>query len=146
LPSKKPQAQPLIQHFVGLNRTPALSLAVRGWMALIESGHCPNIIQIFADQNALLASIAEKPVGVLTYRHDRVLKELLIGIGYVLPEYRRRGVYHLLWDALVAKAQEFGIPQIVSTTFVGNDGLRAVARAQERSESQLVLEYEVPKS
>ena len=137
------EERPAIIHYTGLNRTPVLSLAVRGWLALIESGHCSNTIQIAAEHNAFGAVISDQVVGVLTYRHVPALKELAIGIGYVVPEFRRHGIYDHLWEALVIKARELDSVHISSATFLGNTAMRSVARAQGRVESQVVLNFDL---
>jgi len=133
-----------VEHYVGLNRTPALPLAVRGWMALIQDGHCNNLVLISADQNAVVAFVGGEPAGVMTYRHDLVMKEFSVGLGYVLPAYRRLGLYGRLWDALVARAQAVGVPRISSHTFLGNAAMRAVARRQGRTETLVSLDFDVP--
>jgi Acetyltransferase (GNAT) family len=133
-----------IAHYSGLNRTPALPLAVRGWLSLIESGHCSNVIQVTADQNGFVGSVGGTPAGVLTYRHEPVTKELIVGLGYVLPEYRNTGLYQMLWDALVIKAHGLNAVQITSATFVSNTVMRAVAAKQGRTESQVWLNFPVP--
>jgi GNAT superfamily N-acetyltransferase len=133
-----------IAHYIGLNRTPALPLAVRGWFALIEADHCSNYVQVTADQNALVAFVDDTAAAVLTYRYEPSLKEFQVGIGYTLPAYRGQGLYSALWAALVARAQQVEVVHIASAVFLNNGAMRAVAQAQGRIERTVTLDYTVP--
>lgn len=134
----------MIRHYVGLNRTPALPLAVRGWLALIEADHCSNYVQITADQNAFVAFEDGVAAAVLTYRHEPALKQIEVGIGFTLPDYRARGLYNSLWAALVAKAKEIDAVHIASAVFLDNTAMRSVAQNQGRIERTVTLDYAVP--
>ena len=72
------------------------------------------------------------------------MKELAVGIGFVLPEFRGLGLYGQLWDALVAQAQALRVPHISSATFLDNTAMRAVAQRQGRVERTVTLDYAVP--
>lgn len=132
-----------IAHYVGLNRTPALPLAVRGWLALIDADHCSNYVQVTADQNAFVAILDDTAAAVLTYRCEPLLKEFQVGIGYTLPPYRGQGLYSALWTALVARAQQADVVHITSAVFLDNVAMRAVAQAQGRIERTVTLDYTV---
>ena len=134
---------PEIRHYNGLNRTPALVLAVRGWMALIDAGHCSDYVQVYAEQDALVIFVDGVAAGVLTYRHVLLGKELMVGIGYIADAYRGQKLYGQLWNSLVEKAKELGAVHISSATFIENDQMRAVAQKQGRVERTVTLDYDV---
>jgi RimJ/RimL family protein N-acetyltransferase len=134
-----------VERFKYLARTPALPLVVEGWNELIKGGRILNVVLVFWDDRALVAFRGNKPVGVLTFAHIEHLKSFDIRIGYVLPQFRRHGVYMELWNALVALAQEEKIEAIESSTAMENKAMRAAAAKMGRRERGVLLTFEVPK-
>lgn len=131
----------IVEHFIGLNRTLALPLAVEGWMELIQSNHCSNVILVHGDQDAFVVFDEGLAVGVITYRHDVLHKEFAIGVGYIKPSGRGKGLYKILWQALVDYARSLNVVTISSATYIENHKMRAVAIAQGRIEKTVTLDY-----
>lgn len=133
-----------IEHYDGLNRTPALPLAVEGWFRLFQQGLAGDTVQVQWDHNSLVAfDNDDVAMGIITYAHLEYLKSLTVCIGYVRPAYRRLGVYRALWDALVGKATEMKASVIDSSTFIENAPMRAVASDQRRRETSVNLRFDV---
>jgi GNAT superfamily N-acetyltransferase len=133
-----------IEHFEGLNRTPAIGIAVRGWHHMLEDGFASDTIAMAWDHNAFVAfDHYNQAVGVLTYAKIDHLKEWSICIGYVLPERRRTKVYTALWEALVERARTLGVSVITSSTAMHNASMRSAAFKQHRVEQAVVLEYRI---
>lgn len=132
-----------VEHFEGVNNTPAVDLAVAGWMELRRQGFTLQAIPLGWDHNAFVAFAGQEPVGVLTYQHLGYVKHVAIGTGYVVPEWRGNRIYDRLWAALVAKARDLKAVAIMSDTHVDNATMRAVARRQGRQETGVVLRYVV---
>jgi ribosomal protein S18 acetylase RimI-like enzyme len=65
----------------------------------------------------------KKVVGCLTWHGDET--NWTINLGYISPEYRRKGLYSKLHAALVEKARAARIPQITSIVKPTNDPIRA---------------------
>jgi GNAT superfamily N-acetyltransferase len=134
-----------IEHYDGLNRTPALRLALVGQLELFDLGLAANVLNVSWDHQAFVAFDEEdRAIGVLTWAHQKWSNSIDIAIGYVVPHERRQGVYGRLWDALVAKAQEQKVPVIMSSTHKGNLPMRRSAMAQGRQELGVVLQFAVP--
>src|SRR5258708_4178971 len=74
-----------IEHYDGINRTPALVLALKAQLELLEAGRCDPILNIFWDQKAIVAFDVLTPVGVLTWTHSAWAKQIDIALGYVEP-------------------------------------------------------------
>ena len=131
----------------GLNETPALALAVRGWAEVYERGFSDGTMSVHASQHALVAYAAngrdQLPVGVMTFCHDEDLKRIWIFIGYVIPEFRGQGIYNALWSRIVAIATELKVPSIQSGVHVRNSAMRAVGARQGRREDAVILRFDI---
>ena len=133
-----------IKHYKNLARTPALPLVVVGWSELIKNNHVLNAVLVFWDDEALVAFCKNRPVGVLTYIFIEHLKCFDIRIGYVVPEFRRQGIYEQLWQALVKRAQDQNVLAIESSTAMENKVMRDFAKKMGRRERGVLLTFEVP--
>jgi hypothetical protein len=132
-----------IEHYDGINRTPALRLALTAQLELLTLGLCDPTLNVFWDQKAIVA-FDETPIGLITWQHQAWLKQIDVALGYVVPHRRREGVYTHMWAALVEKAQELKVLQICSTTHMSNKPMRITAIKQDRCELGVVLRYAVP--
>jgi hypothetical protein len=133
-----------IEHYDGINRTPALRLALTAQLELLSLGLCEPLLNVFWDQKAIVAFDEAEPIGVITWQHQAWLKQIDVAIGYVVPQHRRERVYTHMWAALVEKAQELKVPQICGTTQMSNKPMRITAIKQDRCELGVVLRYAVP--
>lgn len=137
-----------IKLFDGLNNTPALDLAVRGWADVQERNLGDGSLNVYASLQAFVAYVKNGheilPVGVMTWEFDKTLKRVWIYQGYTLPEFRGRGVYNALWASMVAHAAtELKALSIQSGTHVRNSAMRAIAKKQGRVEECVVLRYDL---
>lgn len=133
-----------IKHFDGINFTPALPLALRGVLELIDAGLSDPVLTLDWDAAAIVAFSNGKPVGVLVWKKLDWRKEAFIQLGYVLPDHRGQGAYRALWHALIDKAVELKLHHIESGTHLDNAAMRAVARALGRTEHGVYLQYVLP--
>lgn len=132
-----------VRAYEGLNRTPALGLALDGWVAMRKMNVVDQgAIMLVWDHNALVAFRNEEPIGVLTYSDTKWLKQYDIGIGYVEPPFRGVGVYSTLWNELIKKATAAGYHRIASSTHVDNIKMREVAAKQGRTTTGVILSYD----
>jgi predicted acetyltransferase len=110
-----------------LNNTPALYLAVQGWLEVWEDNKEEAKMGVFWDDSAILAYVGKKAVGVITYHFNEFDGSYNVRIGYVDPKYRRLGVYGKMWNTLVDEAQKYSIRTILSNVDMGNKTMLAVA-------------------
>ena len=129
----------------GLNNTPALDLAVRGWAECVEKGWGDGSLNVYASLKAFVAYAQNGremiPAGVLTFDHDGPLKRIWIYQSYTLPEFRGRGIYNSLWSRMVEHAVELKAVSIQSGTHVRNSAMRAIAKKQGRFEECVILRF-----
>jgi len=130
-----------VHHYDGVPRTPALLLALKGNVEIVEAGFAVPAVHFNWDSKAVVASIDGVPCGVITWNHTEWMKQVDITVAYVLPEYRRRGVYRAMWEALVEKAKVVGALEIMSNTAVANAPMRGAAAAVGRSEGGVILRF-----
>jgi GNAT superfamily N-acetyltransferase len=132
-----------ISHYAGIDGTPAVGLALRGQHECIAAGG-DQAVGLHHSYQAILATVDAEPIGVIIWFEQKEQHRIWLQLGYVLPEYRGRGIYSMLWDQLVDKARELKQPAIWSGTAVGNATMRGVARKQGRKEVAVSLKFEVP--
>lgn len=138
-----------IEFYDGLNCSPALELAMRGWAEAVEKGHSDGTLNVYSSLKAFVAFAPNGrdmiPVGVVTFDHEVHVKRVWVYQGYTLPEFRGRGVYNALWFKLVEYATvELKAKSIQSGTHVRNTVMRAVAKKQGRYEESVILKYDLP--
>jgi len=131
-----------------LNNTPALTLALCAWLDIEGRGLGDGTMSVFSSSNALVG-FAENgrdrvPAGVITFQHIPEGDKVWIYQGYVLPEYRGRGIYRAMWNELVLKSLELKVSKIEGATHVRNKAMRDVARKLGRTETHIVLTFDVP--
>jgi L-amino acid N-acyltransferase YncA len=134
-----------IEHFEGLNRTPATVLAIQGWLELQERGLGEPVMNLNWDAN-VIAALADDGacIGVIVWQHIKWTRQVFVDLGYVAPAARQQGVYRALWAALVEKARELKVPHIYGITHLDNIDMRATARKLGRIEIGVSLRFDVP--
>lgn len=131
----------------GINRTPALAIALEGYAWLLGQGFAEPIIPVSWETNAIVGyGSSGGPLGVITFDHMKWRKEIHIGIGYVHPMARGQGLYLTMWNALVAHAQSVGALQIWGNTDLRNERMRSVAKSLGRVEVGVMIKFDVPKA
>ena len=66
-------------------------------------------------------------------------------LGFVEPRYRKQGVYRLLWEACVYKAQLKNVRSIQGGVAIGNAPMHATCEKLGRRPTYTVYDYEVPR-
>lgn len=118
-----------IKHQEHINGTRAIKLALKAWLELLEKGYSTNNLPI-EDNPAIVAWFGEHPVGFISYNNEGDC--LFIETGYILPEFRERGLYSDMFNALVRKATSLNISQIASWIEPINTKMVAIAKRQGR--------------
>lgn len=134
-----------IKLFDGLNNTPALDLAIRGWAECVEKNLGDGTLNVYWSHKAFVAYAMngkeQLPVAVMTWEHIEHTKTLWVNQSYTIPEFRGRGCYNALWNAVVAKAIELKVTSVQSGTHIRNEAMRKIAKKQGRYEEFVTLRF-----
>jgi GNAT superfamily N-acetyltransferase len=136
-------AKTVIKHYEQINFTPAIPIAVRGQHELLEAGLSEPVALFHWENRAIVAFHGQTPVGVIIWDLAAHRKEANIIIGYVVPEYRRAGIYKRLYAQLIKVAKEKGCNHIRGYTSVRNTALRSFAKTAGRSEMGVMINQEI---
>jgi hypothetical protein len=133
-----------IAHYDGMDNTPALTIALRGRLAVLEKSPMQEL-GLHHSYQAITATRpgATTPDGVIVWFEQKEQHRIWLQLGWVEPSCRAFGVYTALWSALCDKARELKCQYIDSGTDVDNTIMREVARRQGRCEVGILLRYEV---
>lgn len=120
-----------------------IGLCLKGWNELFAKGLSDGRLELHAGLSAIVGVAAngrdELAVGVMLYSIEPALKRMWVTLSYVEPEFRGRGIYRALWNALVAEAGTREIDVIEGATHVRNTGMRAVAQRLGRAEEFVIM-------
>lgn len=101
--------------------------AVRAHASMIEEGQSDSRdVMVVAQQSAIIARIASgETIGILTFLPSEASNTIFLYLAYVVPDYRRRGVFRLMHDELVKAAERRGVAAIESVSMISNTVYRA---------------------
>ena len=135
-----------IEHVEILSGSPAMPIAVEGWMNLIDHGMMQDDTCLLAWNNKALLAYSENDtlLGVLVYTDIEWRQMYGVVLGYVRLAYRKHGVYRKLWKALVKEAQKEGRLKIEGATSVDNHTMQEVMRKLGRQATRIEYQYDVP--
>lgn len=137
-----------VKAYTGLQGTPAVQLALLCAVEINEKGFGDGTIGPAWDQNAFVGFAMngreQIAVGVLTWRHFEHTKEVFVCTGYVLPEFRGRGVYTAMWHELIAKAMELKAGKITSGIHIRNEAMRRISAKFGRTEEFVMVRFDLP--
>ena len=137
---------PEINHYEGMDGTPAVAIALLGQLECLNEGG-ERAVGLHWSYNAITATVENKVVGVIVwFDQTKESKRIWLQLGYVLPAFRGKGIYSHLWRALVEKARQMKCPEIHSATRFDNHHMREVAKAQGRVEYAVSLRFRVPEA
>ena len=117
----------------------------------IQSAYMSHVIamQEECEGICLMAYMGGQPAGFIfgyaeepddSRIEEYVGKEVYVTDGYVLPEYRRRGIYKVLNARLEEAYTEMGVGRISRHTLVVNEGMRALLEQQGYVATRLLYE------
>lgn len=138
-----------IVYYDGINCTPALDLAMRGWADCTEKGLGDGTLNVYASLKAFVAYAPngrdQVAVGVVTFDHLPTEKRVWLYQAYTLPEFRGRGIYRALWEKLVEHSiTVLKASSIQYGTHVRNTAMRAVAKKLGQYEESVVVRFDLP--
>ena len=118
-----------------LGGTPFAGFAVEVNAALLEEGFADFSVSMVGWDTCAVVALSgreQTPTGIITYADSKWHGCFDIGMGYVLPDWRRRGIYRQMWDELVLTAQEQKVSRIYGAIMVNNAPMLKVAVALGR--------------
>lgn len=134
-----------LHHVEKVVGTPAPAIIARAWVDLLEQGLIQDhMIPIGWDDSAFYITDGDRFVAVLSYFAAEWNGGAHVKVGWVAPEYRRRGLYRRLWSALVERAREKGWMRIEGATAANNAPLQAFAASVGRELTAFSYSYAVP--
>lgn len=107
-----------------LGGTPYYGFAVRAHATMLSMGQAEPGNELFTGESAAVVAKVHcgdeaYAIGVLTFS-GTADGSLFVGLAYVDPDYRGRGVYRSMVDELHKAAERAGASKIVAATWVGN--------------------------
>lgn len=124
--------------------TPLMLILARATLELAENGYDGGTTPFSWNSSAIYAECDGKIVGVLAWKRIDWQKQLWIEVGYVLPDYRRRGIYRKMFERLVEKAKALSVRSIAGGVDPDNLAMRHVADSLGRKATSITYEYELP--
>lgn len=126
--------------------TPALELALRGWVEINDQGLHDGTLNCYPHLKAILGYAMNGrdrlPVGVITFEHEAMQRRVWAFQVYVLPEFRGRGVFTAMWAKLVEHSTEIlKARSIEMGTHVRNSAMRAAAKRTGSVEEAVFLKF-----
>lgn len=134
----------IIKSVGSISGTEAIPLIAEGWAEIEREGFGDRSLCFDWNAHAFYAVVDGQVVGVLVWKTTEYPRnQLWVSLGYVLPAFRKQGIYTRLWESLVCEAKSRGIRSISSATSVNNAVLQKVAAKQGRKATFITYEYEV---
>jgi GNAT superfamily N-acetyltransferase len=122
-----------------LNGCAALELAVEGWrQLLIKKTASAGLVLLHWDDRVIWFEHKREVIAVMTYRVMDWNKTIWIGLSFVCPQWRKRGLYRRMYRALRVIAAKKGIAAIESGISPTNKVMIAAAQRCGRTLSHLV--------
>src|SRR6266702_4781962 len=113
-----------IKYVAEIEGSPVVQYVANAWCQLMKEGHWDRTsVLISGGLSCVYAVENKKVVGCLTWHGDD--SNWTINLGYISPEYRRKGLYSKLHAALLEKARAAHVPQITSIVKPTNEPIRA---------------------
>jgi GNAT superfamily N-acetyltransferase len=114
-----------IRRYEHINYTPAVVLAMRGWLELNDKGIGEQAASVHWEQHGIVAFADSKAVGVITWTEQKPLAAAYAEQVYVIPEWRRKGIFKLMWDEL----EEWAAEKEFYTIRLGTHPMNTLARS-----------------
>jgi GNAT superfamily N-acetyltransferase len=117
-----------------LGGTPFLGFAIRVHAAMLEEGWADaTTAMVYHNTRAVVATLEiGEPVGIMTYDYAEHTRNVNVGLGYVIADYRRRGIYKMMWSVLCEEARALGAARVFSAVHAKNVAMLKVCSALDR--------------
>jgi GNAT superfamily N-acetyltransferase len=94
-----------IEYVSRIDGTKALPFIIDAYTSLRKSGHIDELsCPVTGREEAFYLCNRGKVVAVLSFYRDD--DSFVVNMGFVLPRYRKQGLYRMLWERLVAEARK----------------------------------------
>ena len=113
-----------------LGGTPYYGFAVQVHAALLDAGQStPHDPMVEPGDSAIVARVGDQTVGMISYRAYIPNRSLLVCLAFVLPDWRRRGIFGHMFAGVIKAAERAGCPRIQAVSMVNNVAFNKVAAA-----------------
>lgn len=133
----------LIKHYDGCSNTPANLFIMKAYVDLVENKFADNVYGANWDDKVIAAFIKNQCVGVLNWEKVKWNRTIVIKIGYVDKDFRRKGIYTKLWNELISKARDEKIYIIEGGTYVDNKIMQSTMIKLRREPYAYFYRYEI---
>jgi GNAT superfamily N-acetyltransferase len=130
-----------IVHYKKTNGSPAIPILVKAWAELLEKGFISSSVPVGAEHEVFAAKADGTIVGVITFYKAEWHNCMWLQLGYVLPEYRNRGIYRKLWNHLVEHSKTQGVATIDGGVDINNTEMLKVAERLGRKAVSITVSY-----
>lgn len=134
--------KPTIKYVKATEGTPVLPFIVDAYVSLRRAGNIdPQACPVSGAEEAFyVANRAGKVVAVLSFFESEPLV-WTVNMGFVAKQYRRRGLYAVLWARLVAEARTRSITAVLGYHKPGNTDILAFNAKVGRKLKYVCSEY-----
>lgn len=121
----------------------AVQLCLNGWNDLFVRGLTDGRLVFHDGMSAIIGFTQngkdEVTAGVVLFGVEREFKRTWITLAYVHDEFRGRGVYRAMYDAVRALSKASGVRSIEYATHLRNDRMRNVSKRMGCAEEFVIL-------
>lgn len=125
-----------LERYKRIGGTRLCAMAIKACNEMIAEGYLDglSVHPVVNSDQAIAAHDKDthRLVGLLIFRNDED-REISVGLGYVVPDHRRRGIYRMMWNELIQFAQENKLERIYSSTNVKNEPMIAFSKKAGRT-------------
>ena len=129
-----------INYVSRIDGTKVLPFILEAYLALRKTGHidalaCP----VTGREEAFYIETRGRVVAVLSFARDD--DSFVVNMGFVLPRYRKQGLYRRLWTRLVEEAKKRKLKAIVGYHAPGNTDILEFNKKLGRTVKYICSEY-----
>jgi predicted GNAT family acetyltransferase len=123
-----------------IDGTKVLPFIIDAYVSLRKSGHIdPLSCPVTGREEAFYIEIRGKVVATLSFARDD--DSFVVNMGFVLPPYRKQGMYRELWERLVVEARKRKLKAIVGYHAPGNMDILEFNKHLGRKVKYICSEY-----
>jgi ribosomal protein S18 acetylase RimI-like enzyme len=131
-----------IKHYKNIKNTPAVPLLMAEWQESLTYWPGRQDYSFDWDHEAMVLFLDDTPIGVIDFMLAEYCRNCQLTVGYIKPEFRRRGFYNKLWTHFISHLKSEGkIDNILSYSIITNPVIHEVSRKQGRHQFATVYRY-----
>jgi len=129
-----------IEHVSQIGGSPYHFAAIKAWVEIVEAGYGDGAnLSISYDDQAIVMKDGETVIGLIVWRNLKWCQSAWVCVGWVRPEYRRRGFYRRLYEATRNAAKVAGARLLDGGVNPANSAILKSAEAMGRVQHGITL-------